>query len=135
MKTSINYFNTKKQKLMKKKINKERIWMIALSATALIFFVIGIVKIIGMDYMMASTSLISSLAFSWIAIRFYRGKINFNQPNDGLNIFLPIGFAFTIIGGSGFINAGVWGFGFTLIIVGLLFSPKKNETIEEKNAG
>lgn len=110
--------------------------MIALAATALVFLVIGIVKIIEMDYLMATTSLITSLVFSLIALNFFKGKINFNQPNDGLNFFLPIGFAFTIIGGSGFINAGVWGFGLTLVIVGLLFSPKKNETIEEKeNAG
>ena len=120
---------------MKKKINKEKIWMIALSATAVIFIVVSIAKFIEVDYLMASISLITSLAFSWIALKFYKGKINFNQPNDGLNIFLPVGFAFTVIGGSGFINAGVWGFGLTLVIVGLLFSPKKDGTIEEENAG
>ena len=121
---------------MKKKINKEKIWLIALSASALIFLVIGIVKIVEENYLMVFTSLITSLAFSWIAIKISRGKINFNKPNDGLDFFLPIGFAFTIIGGSGFINAGVWGFGLTIIIVGLLFSPKKNEiTEEQENAG
>lgn len=121
---------------MKTKINKEKIWMIALTATAMIFLVIGIVKIIETDYLMASTSIITTLAFLWIALRFSKGKISFEQSNDGLNIFLPIGFVFTIIGGSGYMNAGVWGFGLTLVIVGLLFSPKKNEGIEEKeNAG
>ena len=120
---------------MKKKINKEKIWMIALSASAVIFLIFSIAKFIGVDYLMASISLITSLAFSWIALKFYKGKINFDKSNDGLNIFLPVGFAFTIIGGSGFINAGVWGFGLTLVIVGLLFSPKKDETIEEENAG
>ena len=110
--------------------------MIALSATALIFLVVGVVHLIEVDYLMAGTSLITTLAFSWIAIKIYKGKIIFSQPNDGLNIFLPVGFAFTVLGGSGFINAGVWGFGLTLVLVGLLFSPNKNEVIkEQENAG
>ena len=119
---------------MRKKVAKGKIWMLALLATALIFLVAGTIKIVEADYLMASTSLITTLAFSLIALRIKKEKINFEQPNDGLKIFLPIGFTFTIIGGLGFLSLGVWGFGLSLVVIGLLFSPKKNDTIEE-NAG
>jgi uncharacterized membrane protein YfcA len=121
---------------MKKKINKERIWKIALSLAALVFLVIAVVKIIEADYLMVATSLITSFVFLWIALKIVKGKINFEQPNDGLSIFLPIGFMFTVIGGSGYLSTGVWGFGLTLFLIGLLFSPKHTDAIEKKeNAG
>jgi O-antigen/teichoic acid export membrane protein len=121
---------------MKKKLNKERIWLIALVVAALFFLVMGIVKIVEAAYLTAGTSLITTLVFSWIALKIIKGKINFEQPNDGLSLFLPVGFMFTVIGGSGYLNAGVWGFGLTLFVIGLLFSPKHTDAIEkEENAG
>jgi len=121
---------------MKKKLNKEKIWMIVLIAAAIVFLVVGVVKIAEANYLMVGTSLISTIVFLWIGMKFYYRKLNFDRPNDGLNTFLPIGFAFTIVGGSGFINAGIWGFGLTLMLIALLFSPKQDETLEEEqNAG
>ncbi len=104
--------------------------------SAMIFLVIGIVKIIEEDYLTVATSLISTLVFVLTALKIFRGKINFNQTNEGLKIFFPIGFVFSIAGGSGYMNAGVWGFGLTLMLVGMLFSPKQEERIKEgDNAG
>ncbi len=117
---------------MKKKVNKERVWMIILAITALIFLVIGVVKIVEKDYLMATTSLITTLAFLLTTISILKGKLKFNNPNDGLKIFFPVGFVFTVAGGSGYLNAGIWGFGLTLFIVGLMFSPKNDEALEEK---
>jgi hypothetical protein len=119
---------------MKKKADKKKIWMVVLATAALVFLVLGVVKFTESNYLMAGTSLITTLSFSWIVLRIKKGKINFDTANDGLNIFLPVGFAFTIIGGSGFLGLGVWGFGLSLVVVGLLFSPKKNDALKE-NAG
>lgn len=121
---------------MGRKGNKGKIWVIALTATALFFIVLGIVKIVETNYLMVGTSLITSFVFLWVALKIYNGKINFEQPTDGLTVFFPIGFVFTIIGGIGFLNTGVWGFGLTLLLVGLLFGPKHDETIKKReNAG
>ncbi len=112
---------------MKTKINKENAWMYVLGAMALFYLVMGILKIIDLDYLRATMSLVTTLVFSLTAMKIAKGKIKFDQPNDGLKIFFPIGFVFSVIGASGFLNAGVWGFGLTLVLVGLLFSPKPKE--------
>lgn len=122
---------------MERKVNKNKFWKLVLFVAALAFLVIGIVKIVnGHDYLLASTSLINSLIFMLLVWRISREKINFDVPNDGLKIFFPIGFVFAIAGSSGYLSAGIWGFGITLIVVGLVFSPQEGEEFkEEKNAG
>lgn len=104
---------------------------------ALAFIVVSTVKMLdGQNYLQLSTSLLNSLAFILLAWGIYKAKINFNEPNDGLNVFFPIGFVFAIAGSSGYLNSGIWGFGITLIIVGLFFSPKEKEELkEDQNAG
>ncbi|MCF6170189.1 MAG: hypothetical protein L3J66_04330 [Bacteroidales bacterium] len=121
---------------MKRKINKKNAWMYVLSAMALFYMIMGVLKIADTDYLRAAISLVTTIVFAFTAINIAKGKIKFDQPNDGLKFFFPIGFVFSVVGAWGVMSAGVWGFGITLFLIGMFFSPKKEEELKEnENAG
>ncbi len=101
-----------------------------------LFTAIGFQKVIfEREHLAGIISLITALVFFFVMLNLSKGKIRFTVRNDGLNIFFPVGFAYMVIGGSGFLSLGIWALGLTLFIVGLLFRPKSQEVFEKENAG
>jgi len=101
--------------------NVSSVWKVLFGITSLLFFIIGFAKIIA-DRAVVEGSVILAFALFLLIIEIFmlKGKIVMERQQKRKSAALSLGFIFLIIGIATLKSYGLAGFGFILMLVGLL---------------